>query len=264
MYHIVDLLSKTQDTVHFESKLSLLFWWKQKNTSRLWWNTPLHFDELNVTGVDMHMVMVPSSDNMFGFTYSEQKKRYQVFDDFGRSIDIRGWTPEIKAVNDGWHPVYIYSEQYRGRFRKDPSGYGKKRHAHRVGCASMWRASMVQVSLDHDDELDGCYPIVDKAKFRDRGFTSGNGWRNYDKRIWKRYTRSTCWKDQFKAGHQWSKHKKGVDKKFLRNEEKKMDTIDAAFEDIVFSVNNGTSYCESDEEIRDESLYLDYLFCSGF
>lgn len=233
MYNVIDL--QMNKTLSFSSKLDLLYWWKTKRIKS--WpmsEKPLDFSELNVTGVDTHFDLVKTNElyfNSFTGTWLPLykkilvRKRYHVVDKAGRAIDIREWANEIRMVNNGWHPDDKQDKKLHEVFRKTSCSQGAKDHSHRRGCKSMWRASVVQASLNHEDELDGYMPIVDKSKFRNRGFGPGNNWDSYE---WYRHLKafhSKSWKDQSKAGRQWARHKNGVTKRHLRQKECYMNCI---------------------------------------
>ena len=65
-------------------------------------------------------------------------------------------------------------------FRVDHCGVGAKRHAHRIGCAAMWKQSMAELCKIEEDDVP-----------------------------------THCWKDERKLRFQWakhlSKHKQGSD-----------------------------------------------------
>lgn len=164
------------------------------------------FTQLNVTGKDVYRI--PEQDGWYwfkdkdGHPYTVPKyvwvaylRRYQVFDDAGRSIDIRAWDDSV------WHyvPPRQSSQWYPGWMR------GAKFHHHRTSGPSMWRgtlrAAMDVAEIDEDLPL----PIRDNTKVRLPFGGTEDSWSYYDRHYchWK----SASWKDQTKARKQWAKHK---------------------------------------------------------
>ena len=203
MYYIYDF--KMEKYLKLESQTDVVNWWK----SRMGHN----FGELNITGNDMRYVQ--ESDGFTKFTdrdgvnhsfqnykYVPYLRRYQVFDNEMRSIDIRDWP---KTIWD-YHPTYKYSSwRYTGR----------KDHQHRMSGPAMLKNTLltVQDHIDKEELLEQGLPlpIINKTDVR-KGFLFGGTddvWSFYDKKRNHKWSSSKSWKDQQKNRKQWAKHKHG-------------------------------------------------------
>ena len=211
MFYLCDLYKGT--SIAFHTQESLLYYWREHIDRDGRHKNFLNFDQLNVTGKDE---MVWSKFYSAGpWFYTERYRdirRYQVFDDDGRSIDIRQWKDALAAVESGrYHPLRK-KRSVAFTFRDGPVPYVRKSHGHRIGCESFYRSSLQALNDAPLEDLD-IHAIVDHTGVRKRHrklkFSS---WDNAEVKAAGKWNRR-CWKNSCKALHQWAKHKKG----FSRN-----------------------------------------------
>lgn len=187
MFYIHDLYK--DDWTEFKSAESLAAWWIKKMGR--------DFSDLNITGNDCwRYSQWGVLDNHF-HGHVTGLRRYQVLDEYSRSIDIREWS------YSAWHPKPI-SHKYFWGFS------GKKPHEHRASGPSMHHATARQalntVNLDDLFEEDLPIPEKDRTKLRRKAVLStwdADGY--YEDVHWKHYACSKCWKDQHKSRKQWGK-----------------------------------------------------------
>ena len=208
MYYLYDLFKGTSTAFHTQE--SLLYFWRE-HIGRDIWNrrNRLIFDQLNVTGKD---VMTWSKFYCAGsWFYTERHRdirRYQVFDDDGRSIDIRQWKEALSAVESGNYLPLRKKRHIMYSFRNGPVPYVRKPQWHRIGCESFYRSSMRALVDDPLEDLD-IRPVIDHTGVRKSGRKlKFSGWDNAEAKAAGKYNRR-CWKNSCKTPHQWAKHKKG-------------------------------------------------------
>lgn len=189
MYYLVDLYKDT--SMSFETKVDILAHWR----FRLNQESPfgiaklLDFSNLNVTGNDMY-------SRPFVDTW---KRRFQVLDEQGRSIDIRTWKKEIDIVNAmdyfPWHHPSVRSP----RFRMEPAVMGCKKPYRKGRYNSFTKQKLREkrgaVEPDFEDDLLGFTPISDHSKPRTKERWPHKP--NLDIRSWKSRTKNAS---------QWGRH----------------------------------------------------------
>lgn len=209
-YRLIDLY--TGKEVKFDEKRSLLFYWGQYIGRSVSKRFALDFEMLNVTGKDIstepffieaHAPLMRPTWQMHRVT-----RRYQVFDDEGRSVDIRKWSTEIADVESGKYVPWTRSSSSKETFtfRRGPVPYIRKQHAHRLGTESFFHASLIALEEKPLEDTD-ISPVIDHSSVRKRGRKlKFESWDNAEMKANNKWNRR-CWKDSSKAPRQWAKHK---------------------------------------------------------
>ena len=209
MYYLCDLYKGT--SIAFQTQESLLYYWRERLGHDSWyrnWLTRI-IDELNVTGKDV--ITWPEfyrTSSGFQTVWHRAIRRYQVLDDYDRSIDIRQWKAAIANVDSGHYHLFRKKRRVTYSFRSGPVPYIRKRHGHRIGCESFYRSSLRALVDDPLEDLD-VRPVIDHTSVRkSRRKLKFSGWDNAEAMAAGKYNRR-CWKNSCKVPHQWAKHKKG-------------------------------------------------------
>ena len=230
MFYVVNLMTKAVVAMA-GSKLELLC--ARDNTKtfvgmpiflrfdRLQGKWRLDFSDLNVTGKDI----VPNANFRYCFVggkyvarqVSGDKptlRRYQVFDDDGRSIDIRAWKAEIELLaENGPSIARTQSSEHQPEFRREPCGYGGKQHCHRRCNPAMTKQNLICEVVD-DDALAGVpakyQPVIDHSRARKRGCAHAPFDAVDSMAETKMRYGTKSWKHQSKSARQWCKYKKGI------------------------------------------------------
>ena len=182
------------------------------------------FDDLNVTGNDMRPGVVEVKYHPVIGTYSvfgKVQRRFQVFDQDRRSIDIREWSQEIIDISLFGPDDHATPEQFSRcpAFRREPCGLGKKNSLHRMTAPAMLHRTLCDAAGSRDTLADieaDVFPIFDHTAARKRGYGK-HGWNCYDQKWARKKNSVRSWKDQRKTPRQWSKHKKNVKTNGLRD-----------------------------------------------
>ena len=137
-----------------------------------------------------------------------------MFDDDGRSVDIRSWKKEIELLMDkGPSIARTPSTEHQPRFRQEPCGYGRKQQFHRRGYPSMTKQNLICESF-FEDAMDGVpvryQPVIDHSTARRRGCGHASFDALDNMAEMKMRFGLKSWKQQSKSARQWCKHKKGV------------------------------------------------------
>ena len=126
--------------------------------------------------------------------------------------------------------------------------FASKTHRFKPRDTSMTKRSLIQASLNHEDELQDAIPIIDKSRFRRKSGKKRDT-----------YFRDTprSWKNQSKAPRQWARHKRGVTKKSLRTDIIIEMPYKETYPDLYFNTFKERSYERMNRDF--ESIYK-YLF----
>lgn len=170
MYYIHDLY--TSCILACETKEELAYQWVCKNGL----GSDM-FDNLNITGKDTRPALFEED--------AAYSRRYQIFDDNQRSIDIRDWDEDV------WQKAINYKPKYK---HKPYVIHGHKRNKHRIHGPSLHYRTM-RASTEKNNEYDIPKP---------RNKSIIGNYRNFNER--KRH-HSKSWKDQRKTRHQWQKQR---------------------------------------------------------
>ncbi|MCI8526902.1 MAG: hypothetical protein HFF17_13520 [Oscillospiraceae bacterium] len=192
MYYIHDLVENSY--LPIESKEALISWWVHRYCTG--------FEELNVTGKDIWKDYVPCLkktsngklfDEMLPVVYL---RRYQIFDEHGRSIDIRQWPKE------DWENPPLGTYQH---FLFPARPTRPQSHRNLPGRPSLWKSTIKAASepVDlHELEEDNL-PLPRSSQGRIRSRLTEDQFR------YGRYTNYTrrcrSWKYQTKKRCQWAK-----------------------------------------------------------
>lgn len=215
-----------------ETKLELLCTWARiTHTGDFHPNFRKEFDfsDLNVSGKDIKLESVFVGYTPYCFKHDVKLftetlpiretrsilRRYQVFDDADRSIDIREWKDEISAYFAGVRPARNEHATRIPTFRQEPCGLGRKRNGRRISFPAFTKDNLMALE-DMVDIPDNIRPVVDHTYARNRGM---NRYSTLDAAEFKqngKYGRR-CWKNSTKATRQWAKHKRGCSGHAMRN-----------------------------------------------
>lgn len=200
MYYIHDLYTDTWTA--FETQEAVADWWGSKQSADL---------DLNVTGNDCYSEPVYTGCQIDddGFTYIifydyiARLRRYQVFDNDFRSVDIRQWPDSI------WDARYKPNHDVCGRYHVGP----KQSHPSVTGPAMAHSTSRQNTDCVDYDELNEAglpVPEKDRSEIRRKVLISDGDYENYVSRSWsgcRSEYHPKSWKDQYKSRKQWGKHR---------------------------------------------------------
>lgn len=155
----------------FSSRSELITWWLR--------NYGYDFSDFAMNPNDTYAPDV-------GFPVEPVRRRYMVYDQMGRVVDIRTWDmAHILAPKSRSQRVYT----------------GKRDHEHRLSGPAMRRNQMRrQTETERFCPVTG-YPIPPVRNTADWDLSS-----YYAKKFMSKYSGSRCWKDQAKSGRQFAKH----------------------------------------------------------
>lgn len=198
MFNVFDYA--TGDVLTFKTQQSLIDWWKKTEGKK-------NFDELNITGNDLH----PSEPIVYWdqdlCDYKEVRnkqpgyiKRYTVTDNTGRSVDIRDWPDELWEHKK--EPI-----DWAARFPRMYNGH-KRRCRRTKGMSFNHHDLQNYASIDEDDLPDNVSLQAIKKRKPPTGWAS---WDCVDKRMKNKGTKPKSWKNQTKSTKQYNKHKKHTD-----------------------------------------------------
>lgn len=222
MYYLCDLYKGS--SIAFQTQESLLYYWSERIGHDGWYRrNRLIFDQLNVTGKDeMVWSKFYSAGSWFYTEWHRDIRRYQVFDEDGRSIDIRQWKEALAAVESGRYQPIRKNRRIEFSFRDGPVPYIRKLHEHRIGAEAFYRSSLRALVDDPLEDLDVC-PVINHTGVRKRHRKlKYSSWDNAEAKAAGKWNRR-CWKNSCKAPHQWAKHKKGFSWDTLRDDEDDVD-----------------------------------------
>ena len=230
MYYLIDLQEK-KSVKEFFTKMDLLIHWA-KVVNNLWgWRFQEHFlrgnkidfSALNITGKDTLKKFMPTGKYYVSpftglpakeYDYVSVQRQYQVLDDFGRPVDIRLWTDEIRMIESGLVNPYENKgiSHHLPEFRREPALEGAKPHGHYRHLPKMMiqYATHVAAAEFEDDlyELNLTAKQIQQCKPRVRHNVVDADF-SIDNKICNLYGRK-CWKQQSKNYKQWAKHKSSL------------------------------------------------------
>lgn len=201
MYYIHDLYADVWES--FASREDAAAWWKSNFTD---------FCDLNVTGKDCfaetELDGFETDDDGFVhpvfYRYGPVLRRYQVFDEDFRSIDIRLWPDSVWNAEPhrcSWPRPWLWNAGYKHRrpgITAPSMAYSTSRQ----------NADCVDYEELYEDGLPA--PERDRSAVRPKVLISDfDTWDHMDK-SWSGFRSSRCsksWKDQHKSRRQWGKHK---------------------------------------------------------
>lgn len=216
MYKIYDLEKGITRTYATEKEIAQAWFILNRRRGKV------TFDDLNISGKDYVWKNEPTNDYFFIPDYGYIRKyvrnrylrRYQVFDENGRSIDIRTWNIEWDnmSVPYNFAASVMYPdakvrkpkgyEPAHGKFRQEPCGVGAKPtgpHASNVRVHRMM--------LSDAEEFDfGEYENLVTAKIKHRKLAPVDVWDCNERKYFGCCKPHASWKDN-KCGAQWAKHK---------------------------------------------------------
>lgn len=172
--------------VWFGTQGEIAAWWKQHNGKN-------NFSQLNMTGNDTYRMEMPvyTDDRNILWIPQYPKRRYKVYDEEGRSIDIRLWPKEL------WRPRPIVQRSpYYGQS-------GKKRHRRRghapAGVHRILKSACSQGYHQYIDEDELLAPPI-----RNKAIPSWTDIEDHYEKRWRRMDNS--WKKRSKCHKQWQRH----------------------------------------------------------
>ena len=189
MFYLMDLYKDT--SMSFETRIDLLTYWRFRLVPehRFYAAKPLDFSNLNVTGNDMY-------SRPFVDTW---KRRFQVRDEQGRSVDIRTWKKEIDIVNAMEHFPWRRSTKPIPRFRREPAVMGCKmpdrKGRYNAFTKQKLRDKWGTVEPDFEDDLLGFTPVKDHSAPRVK-----------ERHPHKPNLDIQSWKSSTKNAFQWGRH----------------------------------------------------------
>lgn len=226
-----------------ETKLELLCTWARiTHTGDFHPNFRKDFDftDLNVSGKDAKQESVLTgytpycfecNGKLFSGTFPIREmrpilRRYQVFDEADRSIDIREWKDEISAYSAGVRPAGNHDAAHIPAFRQEPCGAGRKHNSRRISSPAFTRDNLMALE-DMADIPDDIRPVVDHTCARNRGMNRYSVWDAAEFKQNGKYGRR-CWKNSTKAARQWAKHKSGCSGRAMRSNMKLLSETGAS------------------------------------
>ena len=229
IYKIVDLANNSVAAV-CDGKRAVLTASAMNSMKKLWLRTDYMtgktvfcFDDLNVTGNDIRLGVaevkyhpVIGAYNVIG----KIRRRFQVLDQDGRSVDIRAWKQEIIDISLFGPDDHGNAKRYSNHplFRQEPCGWGSKNLIHRMNAPAMLHRTLSDAARSGEALTDietDAFPVIDHTSVRKRG-CGKRGWNCYDQKWARKMNSNRSWKDQWKTPRQWSKHKKNVKTNGLR------------------------------------------------
>ena len=204
-YRVIDI--RKNEIVTVGGRQDIIDWWKNKCRCTTRKNNP-SFQELNITGKDTYLNMVPDSFNIVtidsmapirltNYIKKQVLRPYQVLDEFNRPVDIRLW-PKSEWDREPENTYYWFGSS------------GSKYHRRRANGPTMWRRTLTHASNKLDiEELDDLpTPIRNRSDIKLPFNQSGDILAYYERHHYRRTAKS--WKHQTKARKPWAKHKPGT------------------------------------------------------
>ena len=174
-------------------------------------------------------------------------RRYQVFDDEFRSVDVRLW-PE--ADPKLWAKTALSARSSYSSFWRFRSG--SKQHQRSLTGPAMAHSTSRQNTdcVDYEELYDFGLPVPekDRSAVRRKVLISDGDYAGYLDDGWYRQRGSNCsrsWKDQYKSRKQWGKH---------RNVPRISQEVPENGEDLVARLTaeliSGENVCEPEDCVR--------------